>query len=1323
MMQKKLLLFSTLLLATSAVGQSKSSTYRTAPPTTWVELATASRLKLIEESAKLPPAYTSPLFKSNMQPERIRVDITGWNQIVLSVWGSLDGVANDFGTFADARLIRKDGSSVNIAELKNRFASTRGIIRNSQEVKRRAVIIDEVKYFNTFEMAGNAQIVLNNENFVALEATIGVDKDAWKGSVVFQVRPFSGEEQSKSLEANFLNTLTYVSLYNGGDFSYMLNAGDAEIEKSVALRLCNRLKQPTYWRSRITETANKSLLSDQIRGYNEIIASLTEVINLQDKLEWLNIAALEESYKSMLRHPNFDATANQKKMESLKQLTTKGFSGIYLADALAISNAKEALLLKREVTMANPILDFDRIVMARYSEGATARSINPSHLGTPPNNWSNQTSARRGGFNAQIVEMSNLRAEQPTLKTLFKPANGSSLPDLNLHWNADRMMFTMNQPGDHHWQVYEMGVDGGNVNQITQGSKEDLDYFEAAYLPNGKIAVLSNVGSHGVPCVDGNDQVGNLSLYDPKTHDMRRLTFDQDANWNPVVMHNGKIMYTRWEYEDLTHYFSRFVMHMNPDGTEQKALYGSGSIFPNSTFDMQPLPNHPTRFVGVISGHHGTIRSGRLVIFDPAVGRKEEKGMVQELPYRNRPIIPIMRDEMVDGVWPQFIKPYPLDNDHFLVTAKLSPTSLWGLYLIDTFDNLTLIHEYEGEGFIHAIPVQKRTTPPSIPDKTNQSSKEATVFIQDIYEGEGLPGVPRGAVKELRVFTYEYSYIRSPSNNNAQGIQSGWDIKRLLGTVPVESDGSVIFKIPANTPISLQPLDSQGRAIQWMRSWLTGMPGETVSCVGCHEDQNQIPIPKKVIASTRPPHELKAPEGGVRSITFDLEIQPILDRNCIACHDGTKNAINYTAGRKDEKGFNKSYLDFHPYIRRQGPEAGMKVLYPYEYHANTSPLVQMLTNGHHGVELSKAEWQSLYQWIDFNAPDKGTFEVREDQFINQYQRRIDLANKYAGESGVNWRSELKEYAAYLESQPKQAAVKTNYKEPQFKETNVKSFPFVATPSSERKVVEIASGITLSFIRIPAGSFIMGANKAGVAYAPAHKAAVEKAFWMMETEITNQQMLAILSDHDSRYVDQQWKDHVNEGYPANLPNQPASRVSWQQAIEFSEIVAKRTGLKMNLPTEVQWEWACRGGQSSDFWYGNLNSDFGKYENLSDKQMLNMAVAGVDPKPMSTTHQWYPYYIWHPKMESVDDGNMLMTQVASYQANPFGLYDMHGNVAEWTRCDFLPYPYQAKKQGSGDHKVVRGGSWIDHPKHATSAARRAYYPWQKPFNVGFRLIIED
>ena len=196
--------------------------------------------------------------------------------------------------------------------------------------------------------------------------------------------------------------------------------------------------------------------------------------------------------------------------------------------------------------------------------------------------------------------------------------------------------------------------------------------------------------------------------------------------------------------------------------------------------------------------------------------------MIQELPFKDRPIVPIIKDELVEGVWPQFMKPFPLSEKYFLVACKPAKEALWGIYLVDVFDNLTLIAEQEGEGLTAPIPLVKRETPPVIPSKIKPDSKEATVFIQDIYEGEGTQGVPRGTIKALRIFAYEYAYILAPSDHDAQGIQSGWDIKRILGTVPVEEDGSALFTIPANTPISIQPLDKDGAAIQWMRSWLTG---------------------------------------------------------------------------------------------------------------------------------------------------------------------------------------------------------------------------------------------------------------------------------------------------------------------------------------------------------------------------------------------------------------------------------------------------------------------------------------------------------------------
>jgi formylglycine-generating enzyme required for sulfatase activity len=165
------------------------------------------------------------------------------------------------------------------------------------------------------------------------------------------------------------------------------------------------------------------------------------------------------------------------------------------------------------------------------------------------------------------------------------------------------------------------------------------------------------------------------------------------------------------------------------------------------------------------------------------------------------------------------------------------------------------------------------------------------------------------------------------------------------------------------------------------------------------------------------------------------------------------------------------------------------------------------------------------------------------------------------------------------------------------------------------------------------------------------------------------------------------------------------------------------LNITLPTEAQWEWACRAGNDKDFWYGNSNTDFSKFENLADAQLSKKAVTGVDPQPMRRDNPWFPYYDFIPKVDSVDDGSMIQVASNTYQPNPFGLYSMHGNIAEWTRSYYLPYPYDENSQKTSPYKVVRGGSYIERPKYSTAYTRKAYYPWQKVFNVGFRVIIEE
>ena len=1110
---------------------------------------------------------------------------------------------------------------------------------------------------------------------------------------------------------------------------------NTDTERALVLKLAAYLKDSSYIKNTIRQIETEKKVETQITGYQKLHKQVQRMLLLQSELKWLNMEAIRLAYEDMKRIEGFDAVKYLPILTELEQQVKQGFGNIYSGDEAVLVNAEKAVANKRAILLANPLLNGDKILTVRYQLGNRDRRAMAPELGTQSNNWSNQESARRKGFNADIVELSNLR-DEVQIRTIYKPDNTSSIADLKLHWDGDRAMFTQTM-SDNRWNVFEVKLNNGDCKKLIDNPEPDLEFYDGTYLPDGRIIANSNIGYQGVPCVNGSDPVGNMVLYTPQSKNLRRLTFDQDANWNPVIMNNGRVMYTRWEYTDLTHYYTRIVMNMNPDGTEQKALYGSGSMFPNSTFDVQPLPGYASAFVGIISGHHGVARSGRLILFDPAKARKGAAGMLQEIPHRNRPIVEEVKDRLVDGVWPQFIKPSPLNDTYFLVAAKLDKNDLWGIYLVDKFDNVTCLHKMEGEGYISPIAVRKTVTPPAIPDRVKLDDKQATVFIQAIYEGEGLKGLPRGTVKSLRLHAYEYAYVQTQSDHNWHGIQSGWDIKRMLGTVPVEEDGSVIFKIPANTPVSIQPLDKDGVAVQWLRSWLTGQPGEIVSCVGCHEDQNQIVIPKRVIASQKAPHALTPPEGGTRSFTFDLEVQPILDRACIACHNGEGKAFDLRGGKKDGRGYGTSYLNLHPYVHRQGGEGDMVVLYPYEYHPNTSELVRLLKKGHYNVQLTDAEWRKIYNWIDYNAPDKGYFNANvlksfPYQGYDQIERRKQLTDKYAGGAGVDWKKEIADYAAQLKNKGEIKPVMPKKVSPvKEKVLKVKGWPFapdrvkemLADEKETVKVLEIAPGVQMTFVRIPAGEFVMGSYHGEPDTYPTTKVKIDKAFWMGELEVTNQQYNTIFPQHDSRYVDQQWKDHVVPGYPANKPEQPVIRVSYNDAMEYCKILSQKTGLNITLPTEAQWEWACRGGSDEDFWFGNLNADFGKKDNLADVTTNKFAVSGVDPQPMSPESPWYKYYTFLPKAANVDDGSLVQVGGKKYEANPFGLYCMHGNVAEWTRSDYVPYPYKENPKKVSEYKVVRGGSYIERPKYSTAYSRKGFYPYQCVFNVGFRVIIED
>ena len=976
--------------------------------------------------------------------------------------------------------------------------------------------------------------------------------------------------------------------------------------------------------------------------------------------------------------------------------------------------AKQFAALREEALLANPLLDFDRLLFIRRSK---------RNVGLV-NNWLGNSSIRGNGFDNEIAVMSPV-SPKGEIKTLFKPEGGRFVGDIDLHFDGDRMLFSNGVGSNGRWQVCEIKSDGSHLRELPLIMEKDVLNYDACYLPDGNVMFNSTAPFIGVPCVTGSSHVSNLYLLETKSGKIRRLTFDQEHNWCPTVLNNGRVLFLRWEYSDLPHFVSRILFHMNPDGTDQKEYYGGSSYWPNSTFFARPIPASSTKFTGIIGGHHDSPRMGEMILFDTAKGRFEADGVIQRIPGYGKKVKPVILDGLVGRSWPKFLHPYPLSDKYFIVSSQPTGRSNWGIYLVDVFDNMLLLKQEPGYVLFEPIPFRKTPRPPVIPSRVDPSRKDAIMYMADVYSGRGLKGVPKGSVKKLRIFTYQYSYHGMGGQLNRVGLDGPWDIKRVLGTVPVESDGSAMFRIPANTPISMQPLDSDGRAMAIMRSWATAMPGETQSCIGCHERQNDAPPTKRTIAARQKPSEITPWYGPTRGFSFKREVQPVLNKYCVGCHDGKPRKdgkkipdfIARPAVRQGGTQFTPSYVALRSYVRGITMEGDMHMLEPYEVHASTTALVQMLEKGHHNVKLPTEAWDRIVTWIDLNTPAHGTWReiVGERKVINQRNRRRAMLKLYASID-----EDPEEIAAAVKKATPIIPAATPAPAP--RKTTAKGWPFSAEQAAKmqnalktnKMSLDLGDGVKLDLVWIPAGEFVMGSTTGFRDELPQAGTAIEKGFWMGSLEVTNAQYARFAPKHDSRleHTDFLHFSSKARGFPLNTPTQPVCRVSWNSAMAFCDWLSKKAGKTVTLPTEAQWEYACRAGSAAPMSYGSTGDNFAALANLADKKLK------------TSSHGCIPS--WRPAIETVDDKHRVSAPVGSFKPNAWGLYDMHGNAAEWTRSVYKPYPYKdadgRNALKAAGKRTVRGGSWYDRPKQATSSFRLRYEAHQKVYNVGFRVAIE-
>lgn len=620
---------------------------------------------------------------------------------------------------------------------------------------------------------------------------------------------------------------------------------------------------------------------------------------------------------------------------------------------------------------------------------------------------------------------------------------GGVIRDPDVSFDATRVVFAWKRDDladDYH--LYELDLATRGLRQLTHGL--GVADYEPAYLPDGDIIFNSTRCVQIVDCWW--TEVSNLYRCGPDGGDIRRLTYDQVHDNYPTVTEDGRVLYTRWEYNDRGQIYTQPLLQMNADGTGQREFYGGNSWFPTTILHARHIPG-THKVVAIATGHHSR-QTGKLIVIDPALGRQENEGVQLVAPVRATQAVQI--DAYGQG-GELFQYPYPLGEREYLVTwhpvgwpwshEPLGPRM--GIYLMTADGHRERLVDDARLPCNRPVPIRPRSSTARQPLRADAQQDVGICLIQDVYVGPGLAGVPRGTVKSIRVVALDFraagigeNYNEGPGGaaliSTPVAIGNGtWDPKIVLGDAPVHADGSAMFRVPARTPVYFQLLDQQGHMVQSMRSWTTLQGGEIASCVGCHESPNTTPRADRPLPlahqaeplSLEPLLEFEPPRG----LSFPRDIQPILTQHCADCHDGgPDHPLDLTArqvvDRHAKRRWTRAYLTLtnatplemspigkwlgdpdHPLVNWISTQSAPPMLPPYSAGAARSRLIALLDAEHYGVRLSDPQRRILAAWIDLGVPFCGDYReahawTREE--VELYDRYWNKRQQFAGEDSV-----------------------------------------------------------------------------------------------------------------------------------------------------------------------------------------------------------------------------------------------------------------------------------------------------------------------------------
>ena len=618
--------------------------------------------------------------------------------------------------------------------------------------------------------------------------------------------------------------------------------------------------------------------------------------------------------------------------------------------------------LKKGALLSNPLLAEHPILFV------TRQQYAPDHHNTATLFQTNEinTASFAPGGSLKVIDLKN----RGKVETLLENKDGV-IRDPEISYDGEKIIFSMRNNKEEDYHIYEIDSNGKNLKQLT--AAKGVADIDPQYLPDGGIVFSST--REPKYCMCNVHIMCNLFRMEGDGANITQLGKSSLFEGHSTVMPDGRVLYDRWEYVDRNFGDAQGLWTMNPDGTNQAVYFGNNTNSPGGFIDARPIPG--TEKVIAILGSCHDRPWGALGIIDREKGVDGKSPVEMTWPASAKELIGKGNYDMFKQVKPLYEDPYPLNDTYFLCSRMVGFGEQMGLFLIDTFGNEQLIYT-ESPGCFDPIPVKSREKEFKIREKRNYKSETGEFYVQDVYQGTHMKGVERGAVKYLRVIESIEKRSWTIPAWSGQGVHRpamnwhSFECKRILGTVPVEEDGSAYVEVPSDKYVYFQLLNENKMMIQSMRSGTMVHSGETLGCIGCHEDRRMAPPSSSqqvVQALQLPPQKLKGWYGEARSFGFAKEVQPVLDKHCVKCHDFGKKAGEklILAGDRNPY-FNAAYIDMYLQKVIQPVGAGPAEVQPaYSWGSHPSKLIKMIKKGHAGVKLSEEELERLTTWIDINA--------------------------------------------------------------------------------------------------------------------------------------------------------------------------------------------------------------------------------------------------------------------------------------------------------------------------------------------------------------------